>query len=172
MKRVDGWIRLMRLLFIVAGIMMNAVVAAAESVKHVVLTADLSGNQEVPPVITSAAGKAVFQLSEDDRTLHYELTTSNIKDITEVHIHMGPTGQNGVVVVVLFDISDNAKGSVEGNVLRGDITADALIGPLVGSPLTALLREMEEGHTYINVHSMEYPVGHIRGQIIDPSRKE
>jgi hypothetical protein len=172
MKRVDGWIGLMRLLFIVGGIIMNAVVAAAEGAKHVVLSADLSGDQEVPRINTDAAGKAVFELSGDGRTLHYELTTSNLKDITEVHIHMAPAGQNGVVVVVLFDTSLNGEGRVEGNVLRGDITADDLVGPLVGNPLTALLREMEEAHAYINVHSMEYPVGHIRGQIIDPSRKE
>jgi len=152
--------------------LINAIVAAEESIKPSVLAASLSGAQEVPRVITEASGKAVFQLSDDGDNLHYQINMSDMKDITAAHIHMAPAGQNGVVVVVLFDRSDNGNSKIDDNVLEGTITADDLVGPLVGNPLTVLMREMEEGHAYINVHSEEFPAGHIRGQIIDPSHKE
>ncbi len=81
---------------------------------------------------------------------------------------MAQKGENGPVVVVLFDSDDIRAGRFNGSTAEGVITSDDLVGPLVGSSLDKLLREMGEGYTYVNVNTSEYPLGYIRGQIIDP----
>ncbi len=61
--------------------------------------AKISGNNEVPPVTTSATGMAQFQLSTDGKALSYTLTANNIENIRASHIHQGKTGENGQPVV-------------------------------------------------------------------------
>ena len=165
-KKIHTIIFLM--LFLFSGMLMNAAVTAADYSKPPILVAYLSGNQMVPQVHTSAQGKVVFQLSDDGEELFFKIDVSDIKDITAAHIHVASEQDNGRVVVVLFDFDNPGTGKVNSTVMEGTITSAHLVGPLVGRPLENLLREMEEGYAYINVHTKEYPQGYIRGQIIDP----
>lgn len=45
------------------------------------------------------------------------------------------------------------------------ITQDDLIGPLAGQTLGNLVNEIISGNIYINVHTVQYPNGEIRGQL-------
>ena len=61
----------------------------------------LSGDQEVPLRDTSAAGQAIFHLSEDGLSLRYKLIVANINNVVASHIHLGVAGVNGPVVAFL-----------------------------------------------------------------------
>lgn len=126
--------------------------------------APLSGDEEVPSVETDARGLARFQLASDGASIGYRLTVANIDNVTQSHIHMAPEGVNGPVVAFLFGPSAG-DGRVDGVLATGNITADDLVGPLAGQPLSALLDAMRAGNTYVNVHTLAHPAGEVRGRI-------
>ena len=139
---------------------------AAATTKNFV--AHLSGENEVPAVDTLAQGQANFQLNKTGDEIRYKLIAANIEDILQSHIHMAPAGVNGPVVVWLYPSAPPAElipGRYSGVVAEGTITADDLVGPLAGHPLSDLLDAMMNGNTYVNVHTIANPSGEIRGQI-------
>jgi hypothetical protein len=131
--------------------------------------AQLTGAQEVPPVKTAATGVATFKLSPDGKSLHCQLKVTGLKNVTMAHIHLGQAGKNGTVLVWLYPLSGPPPalkpGSFTGVLAEGNITAKNLAGPLKGKPLSALLKDMHAGQTYVNVHTTAHPEGEIRGQI-------
>ncbi len=130
--------------------------------------AHLTGDQEVPPVETRATGQAVFQLSRDGESLSYRLIVANIENVRMAHIHLGPAGTNGPVVVWLYPSAPPPlpiPGRTNGVLATGVITKDNLVGQLVDKELSALVELMKDGETYVNVHTDQYPPGEIRGQI-------
>jgi hypothetical protein len=126
--------------------------------------AKLRGRFEVPPVETDARGMAHFRLSSDGSRVYFKLFLEDIEEVTMAHIHLGAKGENGPVVVTLFGTLETPI-SIERAVLTGVITRRNLEGPLEGCALEALIQEMKEGNTYVNVHTFEFPDGEIRGQI-------
>ena len=78
----------------------GAGIAGATDVK-----VNLSGDQEVPPVKTSASGNGTITVS-DDKSVKGRITTSDIK-ATGAHIHEGASGKNGPDIITLKKTSDN-----------------------------------------------------------------
>jgi len=131
-------------------------------------TAHLSGDQEVPPRETLATGEAKFQLNKEGTELSYKLIVANLEDLHMSHIHLAPAGSNGGVVVWLYPSAAPAvmiPGTTNGILATGVITSANLIGALKGKTLGDLIKQMNEGTAYVNVHTMLYPGGEIRGQI-------
>ncbi|MFL1675014.1 CHRD domain-containing protein [Paenibacillus dendritiformis] len=124
----------------------------------------LSGRNEVPPVRTIASGNASFELSSNRTQLRFRLVIRNINRVTQAHIHLGRRGQNGPIVAFLFGPSKFGI-SVRRGVIRGVLTSRDLIGPLKGKTIRDLIREIERGNAYVNVHTIQFPDGEIRGQI-------
>jgi hypothetical protein len=130
--------------------------------------AHLSPDQEVHVVESNATGQAIFQLSKDGTELSYKLIVANIENVTMAHIHLAPAGVNGGVVAWLYPSSPPPQlipGKSNGILAEGTITASSLVGGLAGQPLSALVDAMQEGRTYVNVHTSAYGAGEIRGQI-------
>lgn len=130
--------------------------------------AHLSGAEEVPAVETRAQGQAIFQLSADRTSLHFQVNVANIFDVTMAHIHLAPAGQNGAVVVWLYPSAPPAvliPGRFQGVLAAGVITDASLVGPLAGQTLEDLVAAIEAGEAYVNVHTTAFPGGEVRGQI-------
>ena len=130
--------------------------------------AHLSGQEEVPPADTRAQGQAVFRLSPDGMHIHYQVNVANIEDITQAHIHLAGAGMNGPVVAWLYPAAPPSvliPGRFQGVLAAGVITDANLVGPLAGQTLADLLEQMEAGETYVNLHTLNYPAGEVRGQI-------
>ena len=106
----------------------------------------LSGDQEVPPVKTSATGNGTLTVN-DDKSVSGSVTTSGINGVA-AHIHNGAPGKNGPVAVPL-----NKDGGNKWTV-----------GP--GAKLTdAQFADFKAGNLYVNVHSAAHKDGEIRGQL-------
>jgi hypothetical protein len=120
-------------------------------------TAKLAGNNEVPPVTTPATGTAQFQLRSifayPIYSMHYNLSTTNLKGFTVANIYLGKAGENGQPVASL------SMGN--GTIYDGDLK-----GPLAGKFVIELPRIMANGSAYVNVHTQQNPNGEIRGQIM------
>ncbi|KUO50257.1 MAG: hypothetical protein APF76_11130 [Desulfitibacter sp. BRH_c19] len=124
----------------------------------------LEGSEEVPPVETDAFGSSNLRLSDDQEMLQYRLTVNKLANFTEAHIHLGRRGENGPIVAFLFGPVDPGITVTQGTV-QGTLSQSDLVGPLEGEPFSELVRQMEAGNTYVNVHTRQHPAGEIRGQI-------
>lgn len=107
---------------------------------------ELTGDQEVPPVQTSASGNGTIMV-EEDKSIKGKITTSDIKG-TAAHIHEGAVGKNGPDIITLKKTSDNEWSVPDGAQLT-DAQYDAF----------------QAGGLYVNVHSDAHKSGEIRGQI-------
>jgi hypothetical protein len=125
--------------------------------------ASLSGQEEVPPVDTQATGMAEFTpVIPTNETVDFNVNATNIQGVTAGHIHQGAVGENGEVVVPLFNF-DTPQDMVSEN---GTITAEMLTGPMEGMTIADLINAMKEGNTYVNIHTEQNPNGEIRGQLM------
>jgi CHRD domain len=124
----------------------------------------LTGDEEVPAVVTGAQGQATFKLSADGQSITYKLNVANIEDVTQAHIHLAAPGVNGPIVTFLFGLVPGGV-DVNGRLASGSIEAGDLINSLAGQPLSALIAAIENGGAYVNVHTVAHPSGEIRGQL-------
>lgn len=106
----------------------------------------LSGDQEVPPVQTPAAGSGTITVN-DDMSVSGSVTTTGVKG-TMAHIHEAAPGKNGGVAIPLEKKSDN-----EWAVPAGAKLTDAQY------------KSYKAGDLYVNVHSDANKGGEIRGQL-------
>jgi CHRD domain-containing protein len=113
-----------------------------------VLSAQLTGEQEVPgPGDPDGFGSA-FVITDPPNRICYVLTAFNIAPANAAHIHVGPPGVAGDVVVPLEPPTFGVSG--------GCTTADpALVSAIAANP----------SNYYVNVHNVPYPDGAIRGQL-------
>jgi hypothetical protein len=134
--------------------------------------ATLSGQNEVPPVETSATGEAEFTAPAND-TIKYRINVTGIMNASAAHIHMAKEGENGDVIADLLNTpSSKDKDTAYGMIFRGNLTDSSLKGAMQGKTLGDLAAAMDSGDTYVNVHTAENPNGEIRGQIANTDKPE
>jgi hypothetical protein len=106
----------------------------------------LTGDQEVPPVATSASGSGSIKVADDGSVSGSVKTTG--MDGLAAHIHMAAAGKNGAVIVPLVKSGD------------GEWSVPA------GAKLTAeQLAAYKAGDLYVNVHTAANKGGEIRAQL-------
>lgn len=129
--------------------------------------AHLSGDEEVPEVDTDAQGEGVFQLSRDGEELSFRVNAANLEGAIMAHLHVGERGENGPVGVWIRpeEPPPHDPIDVDGVYATGSVTEDDFVGPLEGESMEDLIREIEEGRIYLNVHTQEHRGGEIRGQL-------
>ncbi len=161
MERSTRWV------VVAAAVVLAA--AGAQAQAPAVFVAHLWGREQVPTVVTPALGVATFEVAADGNSIRYRLEVSRLVNVQMAHIHVAPPGQNGPVVVWLYPPGPPPQlrpGRSDGELAAGTITAANLIGPLARQPLGALLERIRLGEAYVNVHTVAYPGGEIRGQIL------
>ena len=137
---------------------------ATSSTGQQTFTATMTGGEEVPPKNTKATGSAKFVSSSDGNSMTYRIRVVNINGVTMAHIHSGDIGKNGPIVVTLFK-SAAPTGPMNGPLSQGTITSANLQGPLKGKTISDLVKLINDGKAYANVHTQQNPKGEIRGQI-------
>jgi hypothetical protein len=121
--------------------------------------ANLSGQEELPPIQTQATGMAEFIVMGD--AVNYNVNSSNIQGATAGHIHLGKPGENGPIVITLFKYDTHMNQVSE----TGSFTAADQEGPMAGQPYQELGMAAINGSLYVNIHTEKNPNGEIRGQI-------
>ena len=143
----------------------------------------LAGDNEIPSRETLAQGNAKFQLSRDGETMAYKVIASNIDNAFMSHIHLGPAGANGPIVVWLRPTIPNGTAGPESQVRQdgvfaeGSFTKANFVGLMAGKSMADLVAAIQAGNAYVNVHTRNlaipasqleagnFPGGEVRGQI-------
>jgi hypothetical protein len=131
------------------------VLAAPASAKVKRLEANLSGANEMPATDPDARGTAKLRLDRAKKRVCFTIRVRNVEDVVAAHIHKGGKRvASGPIVVTLLHgpESGNKFTGCENNVGRGMIRA--------------ILRRPRR--YYVNVHSMEFAGGEVRGQLHKP----
>lgn len=123
----------------------------------------LSGENEVPSVMTDATGVAKFNFSNDGMSASFQVNVDEIEDVRFAHIHFAKAGANGGVVYTLR--MDKVDGPVSGVYAKGEIMPGSFSGKLLGGDLVILKEAFRTGNAYVNVHSDAFPSGELRGQV-------
>ncbi len=113
------------------------------------LVANLCGGQETPAVNTTASGAGFMSISRDKTSLLLDVVTNGLStNANGAHIHRGPKGVAGPVIISLASV-------LSGNAARGVYNV---------TTVPTLVDSMINGLTYFNFHTTANPNGEIRGQ--------
>lgn len=129
-----------------------------------IYTAELTGDQEVPPVETASTGRLTLTVDGAGSRAQFVLEINGLQNASVARIYEGRSGEDGDAVVTLFT-GPTKPGPFVGVLAEGTITDADLTGPLAGKTLQDLLDLIEEGSAYISIGTLSYPEGAIRGQL-------
>ena len=129
--------------------------------------ARLRGQEEVPPVATTATGLARFEFDADLTQLSFALEVNDGAGITQASLHCGVLGEVGPIVAVLA--GEIASGVMVDGVWINNVTltdANVMLGSGCGDTIQDLFGALSDsGEAYVNVTSVANPSGEIRGQL-------
>ena len=148
------------------------------------LTATMSGYQETPAAISST-GTAQFtaDVSKDGQSISWQLTYSGLEgDVTQSHIHFGQRAITGGISVFLCTNLGNGpagtqtcpgphSGAISGTITAADVspnipaTAGARAQGIATGEYGELVKAIDAGKTYANLHTTIWPGGEIRAQL-------
>src|SRR5687767_14727291 len=118
-------------LMLMAALLMATLTQAAHLQSHILLSAKLTGAQEVPAVATNAVGVGGFTLNATRDSLSVNVHATGLSGpIRMAHIHFGMPGVAGPVV---FNLTDGISGNritkvIAGSQLTPDVIAKFLKG--------------------------------------------
>jgi hypothetical protein len=145
------------------------------------IRANLTGLQEVPVVSTTGTGRVRLEVISDTE-VRWELTYEAMEStVTQAHIHIAQRNVNGGIVLWFCGTTLNVpnvtntpgpsgtqvctspSGSFSGTFSPADVQTVAAqhFGP---PDLAEVIRFIQAGLAYANVHTLQSPGGEIRGQ--------
>jgi hypothetical protein len=146
------------------------------------LSETLIGYQEVPAVSSAGTAEFTADVSQDGNSISYTLSYSGLEgDIKQSHIHFGQRSVNGPIIVFLCTELGNGPAGTQGcpdspnqisgtfdrdDVLCGGCTAANPFGQGIGAgEWEELVRAIDAGKAYVNIHTDRWPGGEIRAQL-------
>jgi hypothetical protein len=104
-----------------------------------------------PVEFTGAYGSARLLLNRQTRELSFDISVTGIPSATLAHIHQGIVGVSGPVEINLLPPGQPFGPT---NPLTGSVVLDA-----------QQVADLYAGRYYVNVHTVKYPGGELRGQV-------
>jgi hypothetical protein len=163
----------MRLSRVFAGLSLVALLGIpALASEPIPISADLKGFEEVPAKFT--AGKGTFRATIDQtaQTITFTLTFSGLSGAPLMsHIHFGQKDVNGGVQVFLCDGAGHTacpagtSGTLTGTIHAADVIPTVPDQGIEAGEFNKLVTAILAGKTYVNIHTAQFPMGEIRGQI-------
>ncbi len=119
-----------------------------------------SALQTVPPAVSNAFASISFVI--DGATLDYSISIA-ARGVTQANligaaIHAGAPGQIGPMII---DLGPGAQWQ--------DMQGMGISRMITGAPFPAqYLAALQQGQTYVNLRTMAFPQGEVRGQLTEP----
>jgi hypothetical protein len=143
----------------------------------ITFVANLTGANEVPLVASPGTGFAAVVLDPTAQTLQVNATFSGLTSNTSAaHIHCcAPLGMNAGVATTVpvfpgfpLGVTSGSYSSVVFDLTQPTIYNPAFVtleGGTIPLAEAALIAGIQNGQTYLNIHTMINPGGEIRGQL-------
>ncbi len=117
----------------------------------------LDATQSTTDVMSDGMGDGMFTLSADRSELEFSISASDMTSmVTAAHFHLAPAGADGPIV---FGLAPFMVTSMNGVMIEGTTN---LADWGVADPFA----ELQAGNIYVNIHTMDFPPGEIRGQVL------
>ena len=138
------------------------------------LEATMSGYQEVPAVSTQGSATFTADVSKDGESVDWQLTYGGLEgNVLQSHIHFGQRSVNGGISVFLCTNLANGPAGTQtcpqSGTIHGTFSAADVIGPaaqgISAGQYAELLRAIDAGKAYANIHSSLWTGGEIRAQL-------
>lgn len=141
------------------------------------IRASLRGFNEVPAIFSAGSGSFVATINEERTEIVYTLKYKDLQeDATQAHIHFGNVGTNGGIVLYLCsNLGTGPAGTPSCPDREGEVSGTLDIDSVVSQTpqgiddtpkvLRNVIKSIRAGVTYVNVHSVRFPGGEIRGQV-------
>jgi len=138
------------------GVLVSPVANAA-----LIFTAVLVGANEVPAQPSPGTGSVMLTLEDDLVTLDvFEVFSDLTSNASAAHLHCCvPAGSNGPVALPYTSFPSTTSGTYTNTF---NLTT-ALINGVTAATFIAAL---ESGQVYANIHTVNFPGGEIRGQLV------
>ena len=130
------------------------------------------GAGETGAILSEGRGTLKLDLDKDAKTLTFTLTYSDLSSsVVQAHIHLGKNRVAGGVLVFFCGPAGSPAHQTcpDSGTVTGTLTA-ADVRPLPGQTVTAgnfdaLEDALTTDTAYGNIHTVNFPMGEIRGQI-------
>jgi len=148
---------------------------------EIVFNTAMSGYQEVPAVSSVASATFTADVSKDGNSIDWQLSYGGLEGaVQQSHIHFGQRSVNGGISVFLCTNLGNGpagtqpcpqSGTIHGTITAADVsppiaaTAGARTQGIDTGQYEELVRAIDAGKTYANIHSSLWPGGEIRAQL-------
>jgi hypothetical protein len=148
-----------------------------------VMSDDMSGYLEAPPVSSVAEGDFRATIDDEADEIDFTLTYSGLEaPVAQAHIHFGQRSVSGGISAWLCEGTIQSPSAStppcpgQGGTVSGTITPLEVIGPagqgIAPGEFEELVAAIRAGRTYANVHSSKFPPGEIRGQLNDRDQRD
>jgi len=137
----------------------------------VILTADLHGVNEVPAINSNATASFKAVIHENGSITFTETFQNLTSNAILSHIHFGKNHVAGGVMIFLCGGGGQpacpaaTSGTFSGSIIPANVTGPTAQGVTAGD-LASALRAIRQGAGYVNLHSVNFPGGEVRGQVI------
>jgi hypothetical protein len=159
----------------IAGVLALAFTTAIANEGATSFSTSMNGFQETPPGPILTNGIGTFHATVHGNSLTYTETFSGLTtNVTQSHIHFGERAVGGSIFVFLCTNLGNGPAGTPacpagGGMVTGTVTAASVLA-VPGQNISAgdfagMLRILRSGDGYVNVHTVKFPAGEIRGQV-------
>ena len=122
-------------------------------------TYSLSGDDEVPSVMTDVYGSGIASIDRNQSNVHFMMAYNDLTGPqTMSHFHMAAAGENGGVLYGLGSFFDQTSPD---DAAFGYWTSSDSEDPFTAEDAAAF----RNGMVYVNIHSSANPSGELRGQV-------
>lgn len=128
-------------------------------------TAELSGGNETPVVLTGAFAFATVELNVATQTVSWVIDVFNLPSgINNAHFHVGAPGIAGPTVVnIPFTATQSNDFRLTGSATAANLNVRGDQGIRSWEDF---LQSLQGGQTYLNIHTAVNGGGEIRGQVV------
>ncbi len=133
----------------------------------IIFNAMLYGYNEVPSNLSAATGSTTLTFNEVTKRFTAVTTYTGLTPIAG-HIHNAAEGMNGEIVFT-FAITSPTAGDLNSAVEGVNGVIQLTASPIIFESDVLTVEQIEElfsGRMYVNLHTVEFPGGEIRGQLI------
>ena len=137
----------------------------------VTLTAEMRGANEVPAINSNATASFSASIHEDGSITFTETFQNLTSNAIFSHIHFGKDHVAGGVMIFLCGGGGQpacpaaTSGTFSGSITPANVTGPTAQGVTAGD-LASALRAIRQDAGYVNLHSVNFPGGEVRGQVI------